>query len=454
MPVLGRWNADEDDDKPGQRASGGWRQCESSGSDESTSQTGVCSVDLKLSMLESHHQLHGQVDVSEYATNGASVKRIKGALADPQCSCGKCTMPLPVLAKCCKSFWGLPKQQQDAILWSLQSEGSGHALCRSAWLRFLGIGKQRILRTKRKFRGLDERTLDGMQNFAGNCWTTTMSSGETDSNTGKPVRDWAEIAPDSATFKNAYKIRALREGLPGQGRHLQLSERLPRNLRAQTEESARGDLFCLVKHEMSDQGLSQEPLLVWPSAFMDKSKNFLQVANTTQKVLHPQFEDERKGDIEKLMLAMRRDFPALSRAAAWYESLLARRPEVIAEPYTKLSFLDNVIDEGPSIHDFRFAPPRPILMPHRLEVIAESNLGDHLNRVFQDRSKMAEAIDFYVADRFQVPNQKLHLSAIPRGSLEECWLCLRHFDYGPSGKNGCGVEFKNKVFGRKGVFFL
>ena len=101
------------------------RQCESSGSDESTSQTGVCSVDLKLSMLESHHQLHGQVDVSEYATNGASVKRIKGAFADPQCSCGKCTMPLPVLAQCCKSFWGLPKQQQDAILWSLQSEGSG-----------------------------------------------------------------------------------------------------------------------------------------------------------------------------------------------------------------------------------------------------------------------------------------------------------------------------------------
>ena len=37
---------------------------------------------------------------------------------------------------------------------------SGHALCRSAWLRFLGIGKQRILRTKRKFRGLDERTIN------------------------------------------------------------------------------------------------------------------------------------------------------------------------------------------------------------------------------------------------------------------------------------------------------
>ena len=102
------------------------RQSENSESEESDSPNGVCSVDLKLSMLESHHQLHGHVDESEYATNGASLKRIKGVLEDPQCSCGKCTMPIAILAKCCKSFWGLPKQQQDAILWSLQSvEGSG-----------------------------------------------------------------------------------------------------------------------------------------------------------------------------------------------------------------------------------------------------------------------------------------------------------------------------------------
>ena len=26
------------------------------------------------------------------------------------------------------------------------------------------------------------------------------------------MRDWAAIAPDSATFKNAYKIRALKDG--------------------------------------------------------------------------------------------------------------------------------------------------------------------------------------------------------------------------------------------------
>ena len=35
MPVLGRWNADEDDEKPGQRASGGWRYDDSSSSSDS-----------------------------------------------------------------------------------------------------------------------------------------------------------------------------------------------------------------------------------------------------------------------------------------------------------------------------------------------------------------------------------------------------------------------------------
>ena len=37
---------------------------------------------------------------------------------------------------------------------------TGHHLCRAAWLKYLGVGKQRILRTKRKFRGVDERTLN------------------------------------------------------------------------------------------------------------------------------------------------------------------------------------------------------------------------------------------------------------------------------------------------------
>ena len=35
----------------------------------------------------------------------------------------------------------------------------GVQICRTAWLKYLGIGKQRLQRTKKRFRGIDERTL-------------------------------------------------------------------------------------------------------------------------------------------------------------------------------------------------------------------------------------------------------------------------------------------------------
>ena len=158
-------------------------------------------------------------------------------------------------------------------------------------------------------------------------------------------------------------------GLPGGGRSLKLSERLPRALRAPDEATARDDLFCLVKHEMCDEGLSQEPLLVWPAAFYQQSRHFLRTANTTKTLVAPEFDPERKVDLAKIMEAMRRDFPHLNRAAAWYKSLIERKPEDDLGPYTHLSFLDNVPDERLSVHDFKFAPPRPVLMPHRLEVV-------------------------------------------------------------------------------------
>ena len=96
-------------------------------SDSEDSETDHCSekdapvVDLKLSTLESYHQRHGDGNSSQHAQNGTCSDRIKNALRNPECSCGKCSMPRSVLERCCKSFWGLPKLQQDAILWSLQS---------------------------------------------------------------------------------------------------------------------------------------------------------------------------------------------------------------------------------------------------------------------------------------------------------------------------------------------
>lgn len=126
-------------------------------------------------------------------------------------------------------------------------------------------------------------------------------------------------------------------GLPGEGRGVGLSERVPRDLRSSDAREARKDLFCLVKHEMSDEKLSQEPLLVWPAALHQRSKHFLGIANTTQTLLRPEFTDERRAEIRKLMIALRRDFPQLNRAAAWYQSLLERKPEENLEPYTHLT---------------------------------------------------------------------------------------------------------------------
>ena len=152
----------------------------------------------------------GDGDASVYSSNGQSIKRLKQALKTP-CSCGcSCTMPFRLLSRICLAFWALPKVAQDSILWSVQSTGKrikrtysiegilykrfwifvlytvtwyhvmyihkeknrpivvglcsvtpnqGYQMCRSAWLRFLGIGKNRLARTRKRHRGTDDRSL-------------------------------------------------------------------------------------------------------------------------------------------------------------------------------------------------------------------------------------------------------------------------------------------------------
>ena len=115
-------------------------------------------------------------------------------------------VPEQLLFKICQCFWMLTKVGQDALLWSMQAEAgkrrkfwnieglvcwnlgcgsnwlmrfsnsflpfvqlllllmwpshsAGYRTCRESFLRFLGVGKQRILRTKRRYRGMDERML-------------------------------------------------------------------------------------------------------------------------------------------------------------------------------------------------------------------------------------------------------------------------------------------------------
>ena len=75
--------------------------------------------------LEAMHASSGgfkQSNVSKYAQSGMSQARIRAVLASPGCECG-CQMPSKLLIRVCKAFWLLPKQSQDALLWSIQLEG-------------------------------------------------------------------------------------------------------------------------------------------------------------------------------------------------------------------------------------------------------------------------------------------------------------------------------------------
>ena len=160
--------------------------------------------------------------------------RVKQAVQHPTCSC-KCSAPIGLMMKICLAFWCLSKSAQDSILWSLQvSDGdrrkryydiegwapcawpgimgffflswdtsnnspkmtwrnffkyplnfqwntfttclanqSGHRVCREAWLRLLGVGKNRLRRTKRRHRGQDERSMKcgSLEHFTFFCET-------------------------------------------------------------------------------------------------------------------------------------------------------------------------------------------------------------------------------------------------------------------------------------------
>ena len=93
-----------------------------SGSSSSSTGPRSSTVDLRLTAIQSMHGLQEEGDQSTFAENGMDPKRIKNVLKSSSCDCGnECTLPYKVLLKTCQTFWGLPKECQDSLLWSLQS---------------------------------------------------------------------------------------------------------------------------------------------------------------------------------------------------------------------------------------------------------------------------------------------------------------------------------------------
>lgn len=91
-------------------------------SSESESNDGPSEVALTLAHLQSLHHCTESQDTSSYADNGTDPKRLKELLKEPPCNNCQipCRVPLKVLVATCRAFWGLAKEMQDSLLWSLQ----------------------------------------------------------------------------------------------------------------------------------------------------------------------------------------------------------------------------------------------------------------------------------------------------------------------------------------------
>ena len=173
------------------------------------------------------------------------------------------------------------------------------------------------------------------------------------------IRDWNGLMPNCAHLYNAYRDRKSkdpdermkvpqaftflrREGrafcnhspscshfsnlphffladLPGHGDGMVTEERVPKRLRVAGNSR---DIFALVKMNMSDDHLSQDPLLVYPAGLEASTLHFWRTINQSAKKLYAELDDDRKGELSKLAAAFKNDFPHLQRAVNYYGSLM------------------------------------------------------------------------------------------------------------------------------------
>ena len=155
-------------------------------------------------------------------------------------------------------------------------------------------------------------------------------------------------------------------GLPDQGNSLDLSDRVPKALRA---DNAMDDVFCMVKAKMADDGLSQSPLLVLPGIFLQQSKGVFKRANETScPVQTCHLEQDRREELRLLKGAMSTDFPFLTRTQQFYESMISAAPCTGKVP--KLSFLNRANTDGRRDWRAMGLGQRPrTSKPHELQVV-------------------------------------------------------------------------------------
>ena len=199
--------------------------------------------------------------------------------------------------------------------------------------------------------------------------------------------------PDRVTFRNAFRARKLkyghdddedprkplpqtftfvpRTGLPDQGQGLELSQRVPRDMRAPDHGRSPDDVFCLVKESMAARSLSQIPLLVFPASLLPSTQQCFLDANSARCPLRSwKIQAERWDELRALRRAIQFDFPHLARAAGWYEQLLVT-PEATPQfdRVPQLSFLRHASARQQDWHAFQLRGNPPAPKPHELQVV-------------------------------------------------------------------------------------
>ncbi len=124
-------------------------------------------------------------------------------------------------------------------------------------------------------------------------------------------------------------------GLPNGGAGLELDQRLPVQMRQENNQS---DVFCVVKHFLSDDHLSQKPLLVWPTSLKEASASFCRQINSTRLVHRAEVEQERGQELLELAGRLEADFPSLARAAAYYRDLVFKTGLCLGSNYFGVSW--------------------------------------------------------------------------------------------------------------------
>lgn len=154
-----------------------------------------------------------------------------------------------------------------------------------------------------------------------------------------------------------------RSGMPQDG--LDADERLPRRMRGQPETSK--DVFALIKSHMSDSKLCQRPLLVWPQAMLGKTRDFFAGMNRGAKTLRADFNEERAEELRLIASAVRKDFPQLSRAAAFYDAALD--PNSKREPFPEITFCAHAAADPGRWHRVELGQRAPPPRAHELQVV-------------------------------------------------------------------------------------